>query len=77
MEGHGTVIGGGATPVGPVKPAPPDVQPPAPGEALETFRVLLPIAFPDGEVHRAGDVIQITVEQAKLYAHALVRVEGK
>lgn len=42
-----------------------------------TFRITLPVDFGDGHVHQPGDIVELDVEQAKLYGHALIAVEPK
>ena len=47
-----------------------------PATATDKFRVLLPIEI-DGKVYGYGQEIELDMETAKQYAHALVRVESK
>ena len=42
---------------------------------MRTYRVLLPVEI-DGIVYNFGQVVELDLERAALYAHALIAVEG-
>lgn len=46
-----------------------------PESGLDRYRVTLPLDLGDGTVHHQGETVDLPLEIAKCYAHALIRVD--
>ena len=53
------------------------VSPYQSGDVRAKFRVLRPLDFGDGFVHQVGEILELSLPLARMYPHALLRVEGE
>jgi hypothetical protein len=47
------------------------------GPKMAKYRVILPVAFDDGVRHEYGETVELDIETAKEYAHALITIEAE